>query len=93
MANSNQRVEEHTIELDIQKRFVRVVGERSDGFVEFEFAIGEPDMYVEMILNHNGFIEFCIENKVELLPTYAITEDEVSDWDWRLSDATRVRFK
>ena len=34
---------------DTRRRFVRVTGERPNGFVEFDFAVGEPDLAVEMI--------------------------------------------
>lgn len=78
--------------IDIKRRFVRVYGERSNGFVEFEFAIGEPEIFVEMILGRDDFAEFCTTNEVELLS--ARDADSVtSDWDWQLSDATQTRFK
>ena len=40
---------------DVQKKFVRVVELRPDGFVEFEFAVGEPELYVEMVLPPTAF--------------------------------------
>ena len=83
-------------DLDTQKRFVRVTGNRGNRFVEFDFAIGEPGLFVEMILTHEAFAEFCATNKVALMPapTAATDEDDASaDWDWRLADATQVRFK
>lgn len=83
-------------DLDTQKRFVRVTGNRGSRFVEFDFAIGEPGLFVEMILTHEAFVEFCATNKVALMPapTAAMDEDDASaDWDWRLADATQVRFK
>ncbi|NMG73419.1 phenol hydroxylase subunit [Aromatoleum diolicum] len=87
---------------DTTRRFVRVTGERSSGFVEFDFAVGEPELAVEMILPREAFAEFCERNAVEILPpvaeadsTDASTDDskEPSDWDWRLADATRTRFR
>ncbi|MCK9984186.1 MAG: phenol/toluene 2-monooxygenase (NADH) P0/A0 [Azoarcus sp.] len=87
---------------DTTRRFVRVTGARSSGFVEFDFAVGEPELAVEMILTREAFAEFCERNAVEILPpvadvdsTDASTGDskESSDWDWRLADATRTRFR
>ena len=87
---------------DTRRRFVRITGVRPNGFVEFDFAVGEPDLAVEMILPREAFAEFCEHNAVEVLSpvtevdsTDASTDDskEPSDWDWRLADATRTRFK
>ena len=83
---------------DTTLRFVRVTGERPNGFVEFDFAVGEPDLAVEMILTREAFAEFCERNAVEILPPAteidsADDSKEQSDWDWRLADATRTRFR
>ncbi len=78
--------------MDTTRRFVRLSGERPNGFVEFEFAIGEPEIFVEMILPREAFTEFCIANRVEML---APRDPDAlhGDWDWRLADATHTRFK
>lgn len=47
-----------------QTRYVRVTGEMRGGFVEFQFAIGDPTLYLEMILPHAAFAEFCATNQV-----------------------------
>ena len=78
--------------MDTTRRFVRPSGERPDGFVEFEFAIGEPEIFVEMILPHEAFTEFCLANRVELLPPRDADTPQ-GDWDWRLADATHTRFR
>lgn len=80
-------------EMDTTRRFVRVCGERGNGFVEFEFAIGEPEVFAEMILERSAFLEFCQANNVEMLPPSEDSGVEVSDWDWRMSNATKTRFK
>lgn len=77
------------VELDVQKRFVRVCGTRGNGFVEFEFAIGEPEIFIEMILSADAFKEFCEANEVIMLPPEDPDASPQSDWDWRLSNATR----
>ncbi|NMG43044.1 phenol hydroxylase [Aromatoleum toluvorans] len=78
---------------DTRRRFVRVTGERANGFVEFDFAVGEPDLAVEMILTREAFAEFCARNAVEMLAPQAEPRDAADDWDWRLADATRTRFR
>lgn len=78
--------------LDTSRRFVRFGNERADGFIEFEFAIGEPELFVEMILGRDAFHEFCAQNAVEMLPPRDPDAPQ-GDWDWRLADATHTRFR
>ena len=81
---------------DPTKKFVRVLELRQDGFVEFEFAIGEPELFVEMILPATAFDEFCAMNKVTFLDENAqlkVGLDSEEVWNWRLRDATHQRFK
>ena len=83
------------VDIDTRRKYVRVTGRRGDSFIEFDFAIGEPDLFVEMILTPEAFEEFCQANQVEPMPEL-VEQDEDSDeaqWDWRLADATQVRFK
>jgi len=80
-------------------KFVRVVELRADGFVEFEFAIGEPELFCEMILPAAVFDDFCQINRVIFLDPGArpaadanAGEDE-NEWRWTLRDATHQRTK
>nr|WP_293612653.1 phenol hydroxylase subunit [Ponticaulis sp.] len=80
---------------DTRPRFVRLTGERS-GFIEFDFAIGEPDIHIEMILSEQAFKEFCENNNVTVLEPRAHHHEKVEDigFEWRLSDATgRLKSK
>ena len=79
--------------IDSRRRFVRVLKERANGLVEFEFAIGEPEIFVELILPREDFAEFCATNQAEMLAERDTDAQPPSDWDWRLSDATGTRFK
>jgi phenol hydroxylase P0 protein len=79
--------------LDSRRRFVRKLKERANGFVEFEFAIGEPEIFVELILPREDFAEFCATNQVAMLAERVADGAPPSDWDWRLADATGTRFK
>lgn len=79
--------------MDTARRFVRVHGERTNGFVEFDFAVGEPEIFIEMILGREAFADFCAANRVEMLPARTAGAGESDDWGWRLADATHVRFK
>lgn len=47
---------------DPARRYVRLTQVRSDGFVEFEFAIGDPDLAVDLILPADAYRNFCRDN-------------------------------
>ncbi|WP_430435219.1 phenol hydroxylase subunit [Methyloversatilis sp.] len=49
------------------RKYVRVTGERDDGFVEFDFALGEPELFAEMMLTRAAFEEFCAAQGVVVL--------------------------
>ena len=78
---------------DPNKKFVRVEKLRPDGFVEFDFAVGEPEMFVEMILPASAFDDFCALNKVVFLDRRAQLKVDAGDMDWRLRDAVHERFR
>jgi len=69
------------------KKFVRVTQLREDGFIEFDFAVGEAEVYAEMILPAKAFDEFCAMNKVVFLDeSTSVRIDENEALNWRLSD-------
>lgn len=53
--------------VDTTLRFVRVIEQRPDGLVAFEFAIGWPELAVELLLPAAAFAAFCAANKVQRL--------------------------
>ncbi len=52
---------------DTTLRFVRVIEERADGLVAFEFAIGWPELAVELLLPAPAFAEFCATHRAQQL--------------------------
>jgi Phenol hydroxylase subunit len=52
---------------DLTKRYVRLNQVRADGFVEFQFAIGDPDLTVDLILPAEAYREFCRDNHAVLI--------------------------
>lgn len=58
-------------EFDPRKRFVRVTGVSSRGFVEFEFSIGSPELCVELVLPAAAFEEFCAAQAAQRLDVEA----------------------
>lgn len=79
--------------VDVTRKFVRLVERRDDGLVEFEFSIGVPELYVEMLLPADAYEAFCDTNAVEFLEGPRPIEHTGADWEWRLRDATHERFK
>lgn len=54
--------------VDPDYKAIRVTEMRDDGFVEFEFTVGDPDIFAEMLLNRPAFERFCQEQGVT--PTF-----------------------
>jgi len=52
---------------DTTRRYVRVLEERADGLVAFEFAIGWPELAVELLLPAQAFAEFCATQRAQRL--------------------------
>lgn len=73
-----------TTNFDTSRKFVRVTGTRPNGMVEFEFAIGEPGLFVEMLLPRAAFREFCAANRVT---TLSAAPAAAPGWDWSLRQA------
>lgn len=84
---------------DPRKRFIRLVERRADGMVEFEFAVGEPELFVEMLLPQAAFEAFCAAQGVAvpvspLAPAASdaaaadsLDEQARRDLQWTLHDA------
>ncbi len=78
------------------QRFVRIVETRVDGMVAFEFAVGEPQLFVEMLMPQAAFDEFCAAQAV--LPTHGHLPEAQQgsaehEWDWSLHAAREQRFR
>ena len=80
---------------DVTRKFVRITGELPNGFVEFEFAIGEPDVCVELVMPQSAFDEFCRDNQVESVGSGSApaADSAERDFHWSLRQATQQRFR
>lgn len=45
-------------------KYVRVRSDENARFVEFDFAINDPSLFVELVMPHKVFQTFCVENSV-----------------------------
>lgn len=52
---------------DVRVKFVRIKQLRADGLVCFEFAIGWPELFVDLMLPRSAFDDFCLRQNVQLL--------------------------
>lgn len=68
---------------DPSKYFVHITNVRPDGFIEFDFSIGEPEMYVELVLPWKAFEEFCAHNSVNHLTAEEVAAVEYDRLKWR----------
>jgi phenol hydroxylase P0 protein len=74
------------------RKFVRVTGDRDAALVEFEFAIGDPALYVELLLPKAAFEQFCVDQQVTFLEATPL-DAPASDWNWGLRQAQTQRFR
>ena len=70
----------------LNAKFVRIRHIRPNGLVEFDFAIGAPEIFVELIMPQFAFDEFCETNAVTDITDQPYAE---LDFDARLSRVLR----
>jgi phenol hydroxylase P0 protein len=68
---------------DAMQAHVRVLGTRLGRFVEFEFALGDGDLAVELILPTEAFEEFCRARSAIVSAPDAETADALEQLAWR----------
>jgi phenol hydroxylase P0 protein len=72
-----------------ERKFIRIIQTHRNGMVEFEFAVGEPGLFVELLMPRAQFDDFCALHGVT--PTQgrlaAAPEPEAQEWDWSLHAA------
>ncbi len=63
--------------------FVRVRERRADCFIEFDFAIQDPALTVELILPEPAFKEFCATHRVRHLSAEEGARVDADQTKWR----------
>ena len=71
---------------DPAKRYVRLTRVRADGFIEFEFAIGDPDLAVDLILPADAYRDFCRDNHAVLISPLQGTAIDRARLRWSTND-------
>lgn len=67
-------------------RYIRVRSDPSDKFIEFDFAIGHPELFVELILPRAAFDEFCRCNNVVHMDSDTIRQIDEDMIKWRFGE-------
>ncbi|MGY2402207.1 phenol hydroxylase subunit [Pseudomonas sp. SDO5271_S396] len=71
---------------DRMPRYVRVRSEPNAHFVEFDFAIGFPELFVELVLPPQAFRQFCADNQVQAMDAQMCEALEADARKWRYGD-------
>jgi phenol hydroxylase P0 protein len=66
-----------------QTHFVHVTGVLKNKFVEFDYSIGTPTLYVELVLPFKQFRQFCIKHDVKELTIEQQHQVELDKLKWR----------
>lgn len=73
--------------IGVYRYFVRVNSIWRDKFVQFDFAINDPDLTVELVLPLEQFKEFCARYQVEGLTDEDIARIDLEKAQWRTGKA------
>lgn len=67
-------------------RYVRVRQIINDRFIEFDFAVGDPSLYVELVLPKDAFEVFCEQNQVVMMSDEQAAQVDADMSKWRYGD-------
>ncbi|WP_321961401.1 phenol hydroxylase subunit [Paraburkholderia sp. J7] len=68
---------------DVSQRYVRFRQRRADGFVEFDFSIGDPRICVELVMREADYRAFCSRHAVEHLSGEDGAALDAEELKWR----------
>lgn len=71
---------------DQMPRYVRVRSQPGDAFVECDFAIGYPDLFVELVLPRQAFQQFCESNHVQHMDAQMSDALDADARKWRYGE-------
>lgn len=69
-------------------KYVRVRSSGNSRFVEFDFAIGDPSLFVELIMPQGAFDHFCKANDVVYMTTDQQLAVDAEMEKWRYGEET-----
>ena len=75
-------------QFDQLTKYVRVRSSGSSRFVEFDFAIGDPALFVELIMPRGAFDHFCKANNVVFMTEEQQQAVDIEMEKWRYGEET-----
>ena len=63
--------------------YVRITNKDRNGFIEFDFSVGDPQLYVELILPPSAFEEFCQVNAPQFITKAQADAIDADRIKWR----------
>lgn len=75
---------------DQMPRYIRVRSKPEDAFVEFDFAIGYPELFVELVLPHQAFKQFCENHHVQHMDARMSDALDADARKWRYGETRDV---
>ena len=76
-------MEQSGIDISAVSRYVRVTGIRKNAFVEFDFSIDDPTLFIELVLPFDQFQAFCTRHQVKQLSAEQQTRVDLDKLKWR----------
>lgn len=75
-------------EFEQLSKFIRVRSEPGARFVEFDFAIGDPSLFVELVMPQGAFKLFCEKNEVVQMTPEQMEAVDAEMEKWRYGEET-----
>lgn len=69
--------------LDLTRRYVRFRERHENGFVEFDFSIGDPTLSVELVMSQADYEAFCATHRVTYLSVAEARALDADQQKWR----------
>ncbi|WP_299183978.1 phenol hydroxylase subunit [uncultured Neptuniibacter sp.] len=69
-------------------KYIRVRSAKGARFVEFDFAIGDPSLFVELVMPQGAFDHFCEKNEVVHMTTEQMQAVDAEMEKWRYGEET-----
>lgn len=69
-------------------KYVRVRSDENSRFVEFDFAISDPSLFVELVLPKRAFEQFCQVNNVVFMSQEQQEANDLEMEKWRYGEDT-----
>ena len=66
---------------------------RDDKYIEFDFSIEDPEVFVELILPFEMFQTFCEKNQVKYLESTKVIEEKYKQQIWRMGHSRKNVFR